>query len=233
MLDRIALRAQASEADALAEIDRTRTALLAAVGHDLRTPLAAAKAAISTLRSVDLDLGRGRPRRAGRHRRRVARPARRADREPARHEPAAGRGDGGRAPAGRGRRGRGPGPRRRRDAGVSGQGRRAGRLPAVLRRPRPAGAGAGQPRAERDPVRARRPPAAAHRRRHRRSTSSSASSTSGPGIPRSSATQVFLPFQRLGDTDNTTGVGLGLALSRGLTEAMGGTLEPRTPPAAD
>ena len=35
---------------------------------------------------------------------------------------------------------------------------------------------------------------------------------------------VFAPFQRLGDTDNTTGVGLGLALSRGLTEAMGGTL---------
>jgi DNA-binding response OmpR family regulator len=29
---------------------------------------------------------------------------------------------------------------------------------------------------------------------------------------------VFVPFQRLGDTDNTTGVGLGLALSRGLTE---------------
>jgi len=33
-----------------------------------------------------------------------------------------------------------------------------------------------------------------------------------------------VPFQRLGDTDNTAGVGLGLALSRGLTEAMGGTL---------
>ena len=32
------------------------------------------------------------------------------------------------------------------------------------------------------------------------------------------------PVQRFGDTDNTTGVGLGLALSRGLTEAMGGTL---------
>ena len=35
---------------------------------------------------------------------------------------------------------------------------------------------------------------------------------------------MFVPFQRLGDTDNTSGVGLGLALSRGLTEAMGGTL---------
>ena len=39
-----------------------------------------------------------------------------------------------------------------------------------------------------------------------------------------------MPFQRLGDTDNTTGVGLGLALSRGLTEAMGGTLEPEDTP---
>ncbi len=41
---------------------------------------------------------------------------------------------------------------------------------------------------------------------------------------------MFVPFQRLGDTDNTTGVGLGLALSRGLTEAMGGTLEPEETP---
>jgi two-component system sensor histidine kinase KdpD len=41
---------------------------------------------------------------------------------------------------------------------------------------------------------------------------------------------VFVPFQRLGDTDNTTGVGLGLALSRGLTEAMGGALEPEETP---
>jgi two-component system sensor histidine kinase KdpD len=41
---------------------------------------------------------------------------------------------------------------------------------------------------------------------------------------------MFVPFQRLGDTDNTTGVGLGLALSRGLTEAMGGTLNPEQTP---
>ena len=46
----------------------------------------------------------------------------------------------------------------------------------------------------------------------------------GPGIPEEDRDRMFVPFQRLGDTDNTTGVGLGLALSRGLTEAMGGTL---------
>ncbi len=46
----------------------------------------------------------------------------------------------------------------------------------------------------------------------------------GPGIPEDDKERMFVPFQRLGDTDNTTGVGLGLALSRGLTEAMGGTL---------
>jgi two-component system sensor histidine kinase KdpD len=46
----------------------------------------------------------------------------------------------------------------------------------------------------------------------------------GPGIPEQDKGRMFVPFQRLGDTDNTTGVGLGLALSRGLTEAMDGTL---------
>jgi two-component system, OmpR family, sensor histidine kinase KdpD len=52
----------------------------------------------------------------------------------------------------------------------------------------------------------------------------------GPGIPRAERNRAFLPFQRLGDTSTSTGVGLGLALSRGLTEAMGDTLDQHETP---
>lgn len=48
------LSEQAAHAQQLAETDRTRSALLAAVGHDLRTPLAGIKASVSSLRQTDM-----------------------------------------------------------------------------------------------------------------------------------------------------------------------------------
>jgi two-component system sensor histidine kinase KdpD len=52
----------------------------------------------------------------------------------------------------------------------------------------------------------------------------------GPGVPEEDRDRIFLPFQRAGDRDNGTSVGLGLALSRGLVEAMAGTLLPEATP---
>jgi two-component system sensor histidine kinase KdpD len=46
----------------------------------------------------------------------------------------------------------------------------------------------------------------------------------GPGVPEADRDRIFAAFQRLGDARSTIGVGLGLTVSRGLTEAMGGTL---------
>ena len=46
----------------------------------------------------------------------------------------------------------------------------------------------------------------------------------GPGIPEKDKDRMFVPFQRLGDTDNTTGVGLGLAVAKGFLDAMGGSV---------
>jgi two-component system sensor histidine kinase KdpD len=51
----------------------------------------------------------------------------------------------------------------------------------------------------------------------------------GPGVPEEARARIFEPFQRFGDTARGTGagVGLGLAVARGFTEAMGGTLAAR------
>ncbi len=43
----------------------------------------------------------------------------------------------------------------------------------------------------------------------------------GPGITETDRERVFQPFQRLGDTPDGAGVGLGLAVAHGLVEAMG------------
>jgi two-component system sensor histidine kinase KdpD len=53
-VERRRLNAQAAQAAALAEADELRTALLQAVSHDLRTPLAGIKASASSLRQPDI-----------------------------------------------------------------------------------------------------------------------------------------------------------------------------------
>lgn len=53
----------------------------------------------------------------------------------------------------------------------------------------------------------------------------------GPGFPSEHLNDIFTPFQRLGDqTANNNGLGLGLAVARGFAEAMNGTLEARETP---
>jgi two-component system sensor histidine kinase KdpD len=52
----------------------------------------------------------------------------------------------------------------------------------------------------------------------------------GPGVPNRDKDQIFEPFQRLGDAPQGNGVGLGLAVARGFVEAMGGTLQAEDTP---
>ncbi len=47
----------------------------------------------------------------------------------------------------------------------------------------------------------------------------------GPGVPSAERDRLFRPFQRLGDSGQNEGVGLGLAVAKGFLEAMGGEIE--------
>ena len=165
----------------------------------------------TSLRSPDVDLDADGPRRAAGDRRRVARPADRAGRQPARHEPAAGR----RAVASCSRPSRSTRSCRAAldDLGAGRPTRRASTSPDDL------------PAVQADPGLLERVVAnlvANALRLHARRTSRRCVTGSalgdrvelrvvdrGPGIPPDDRDRVFAPFQRLGDTDNTTGVGLG------------------------
>lgn len=52
----------------------------------------------------------------------------------------------------------------------------------------------------------------------------------GPGVPDESKEGIFEPFQRFGDAPRGSGVGLGLAVARGFVEAMGGTISAEDTP---
>ncbi|HEY9438352.1 MAG TPA: ATP-binding protein [Streptomyces sp.] len=52
----------------------------------------------------------------------------------------------------------------------------------------------------------------------------------GPGVPDEGKERIFEPFQRYGDAPRGAGVGLGLAVARGFAESMGGTLDAEDTP---
>ncbi|MEU4084998.1 sensor histidine kinase KdpD [Streptomyces aureus] len=52
----------------------------------------------------------------------------------------------------------------------------------------------------------------------------------GPGVPDDVKDRIFEPFQRYGDSPRGVGVGLGLAVARGFVEAVGGTLHAEDTP---
>ncbi|MFE9202825.1 DUF4118 domain-containing protein [Micromonospora sp. NPDC007230] len=223
------LAEEAATARPLAEADRMRTALLAAVSHDLRTPLASAKAAVSSLRSHDVEFG------ADDREELLATADESLDRL--------------------GRLVANLLDMSRLQAGVLGVTATAVGLedvvPRALDELGPAAADvttdipADLPAASADPGLLERVLVniVANALRHSPPGQPPTITASfhagqvelrvidtGPGIPEDQWEHVFLPFQRLGDRDNQTGVGLGLALSRGLAEAMGGSITPETTP---
>ncbi len=52
----------------------------------------------------------------------------------------------------------------------------------------------------------------------------------GPGVPARKVVEMFRPFQRLDDTSPSTGIGLGLSVAQGFVQSMRGTLTARETP---
>jgi two-component system sensor histidine kinase KdpD len=228
-LEQQRLAAEAEAARPIAEADRMRTALLAAVSHDLRTPLASAKAAVSSLRSLDIQLT------AEDHDELLATADESLDRLTHLVDNLL--------------------DMSRLQAGAMSVFPRPADLEEIIARSLDdIGPQARAvivdipydlPEVMVDPAILERVIVnlASNALRYSPATSPPLLTASalgdwvelrvldrGPGIPEGHRDRMFVPFQRLGDTDNTTGVGLGLALSRGLTEAMGGTVEPEDTP---
>jgi two-component system, OmpR family, sensor histidine kinase KdpD len=223
------LEAIAGAALPIAEADRMRTVLLAAVSHDLRTPLAAAKAAVSGLRSADIQLM------AGDHDELLTAADESLDQL---IQLVASLLDVSRL-----------------QAGALPMFPRPADLTEIIARSL---SGIGPPaRAVMVRVPPRLPPVmvdppimervianvTANALRYSPSGSPPLLTASvrgrmvvvrvvdrGPGVPAADMDRIFVAFQRLGGTESSTGVGLGLTVSRGLTEAMHGTLEPEETP---
>ena len=223
------LEQTAATAGSLAEVDRLRTALLSAVSHDLRTPLASAKAAVGTLRMSDLSFSEDDRAEL------LATAEESLDRLSGLVENLL--------------------DMSRLQAGALALAVQpidvADVVSAAVTSLGPAGSGViirvpeDTPEVQADPALLERAIANLVQNAIRHSPSDAppqmtASAYSdaveirvidcGPGVPEADWEQIFQPFQRLGDRDNTSGVGLGLALSRGLIEAMAGTLSPEETP---
>ena len=215
------LARRAAEAEQLAEVDRLRTAILAAVGHDLRTPLASIKAAASSLRAPDVEFS---PEDRDELLATVEESADRLD-DLVENLLAMSR----------------------LQAGVLSVQARPVAMDEVVARAVPRSpvrlaVGDDLPLVRADPGLLERVVANLVSNAVRVSGSVTVDAVAapstvdlrvtdhGPGVPAEDRERMFAPFQRLGDRTADGGLGLGLAIARGFTEAMGGRLTPADTP---